>query len=106
MTKLVRSLKLNNLQYNPNRDPQVYRSVPKRPFRVQARLDGQGTARAKVEVNGTIPCNQSIELPGSFECDLSFDTPGVRVATLFVETAGESFSQDIRLDVMEHDWIG
>ena len=106
MNKLVRLIRLNNLQYNANRDPQVYRSVPHRPFRIQAVLGGTGTARAKVEVDGTIPCNQSIELPGTFACDVSFDTPGVRVATLFVETAGESFAQDIRLDVMEHEWIG
>ena len=106
MSRLVRLIKLNNLQYNANRDPQVYRSVPKRPFRIQAVLDGSGTARAKVEIDGTVPCNQSIELPGTFTCDVGFDTPGVRVATLFIESAGESFSRDIRLDVMEHDWIG
>ncbi|MHB8551510.1 MAG: hypothetical protein ACYDB8_11195 [Acidiferrobacterales bacterium] len=106
MNKLVRLIKLNNLQYNANRDPQVYRGVPRKPFHIQAMLGGQGTARAKVEIDGTIPCNQSITLPGTFTCDVSFDTPGVRVATLFVEATGESFTQDIRLDVMEHEWIG
>ncbi len=40
---------------------------------------------------------RSIELPDTFACDLNFDTPGMRVTMLFVETAGESFAQDIRL---------
>ena len=106
MSTLVKLIKLNNLQYNANRDPQVYRSVPRKPFRVQAMLDGSGTARAKLEVDGKTPCNQSINLPGTFNCDVAFDSPGVRVATLYVESTNESFSQDIRLDVMEHEWIG
>jgi hypothetical protein len=106
MSKLVKLVKLNNLQYNANRDPQVYRRVPKKPFRIQALLDGSGKARAKLEVEGKMPCNQSIDLPGTFTCEVAFDTPGVHVATLVVEGAGESYKQDIRLDVMPHEWIG
>lgn len=106
MGKLVKLVKLNNLQYNANRDPEVYRSVPKKPFRIQALLDGQGKATAKVEVEGKIPCNQSIDLPGTFTCEIAFDTPGVHVATLKIEGAGQSFKQDLRLDVMPHEWIG
>ncbi|MHB8454023.1 MAG: hypothetical protein ACYDDO_04845 [Acidiferrobacterales bacterium] len=106
MNKLVRLIKLNNLQYNANRDPQVYRSTAHKPFRIQAMLGGSGKARAKVDVDGRTPCNESVDLPGTFTCNVVFDTPGVRIATLFVEGVGESFSHDIRLDVMEHDWIG
>ncbi len=106
MNRLVKLIKLNNLQYNANRDPQVYRSLPRKPFRIQAMLGGSGKARAKVEVGGDTPCNQSIDLPGTFNCAVTFDSPGVRVATLYVESATESFSQDILLDVMEHEWIG
>jgi len=105
MSNLVKLIKLNNLQYNANRDPQVYRSIPRKPFRIQVSLGGNGNARAKVEVDGKTPCNQSVDLPGTFSCDVAFDSPGVRVATLFVESAGEFFTQDIRLDVMEHEWV-
>ncbi len=72
MKKLVKLVKVNNLQYNPNRDPEVYRRVTKENFRIQALLDGNGTAKAKVEVEGN----------------------------------GETFTQDIRLDVMDHAWVG
>lgn len=106
MSKLVKLIKLNNLQYNPNRDPEVYRRVPNKPFRIQAVLTGTGKARAKVEVEGATSCNQSVDLPGTFTCDLVFSTPGVRVATLVVEGMGESYVQHLRLDVMAHEWIG
>lgn len=106
MSRLVKLIKLNNLQYNANRDPEVYRRTPKRPFRIQALLNGSGKARAKLEVEGRVPCNQSINLPGSFTCEVAFDTPGVRIATLVIEGNGESFTQDLRLDVVEHEWIG
>lgn len=106
MSKLVKLIKLNNLQYNANRDPQVYRRTPKKPFRIQALLNGSGKAKAKVEVEGRIPCNQSIDLPGTFTCEVAFDTPGIRIATLVIEGAGESHKQEIRLDVMDHAWIG
>lgn len=107
MSKLVKLVKLNNLQYNANRDPEVYRRVPKKPFRIQALLTGTGKARAKVEVDGHItPCNRTVDLPGTFNCELSFDTPGIRIATLTVEGMGESYTQNLRLDVMAHEWIG
>lgn len=106
MSKLVKAIKLNNLQLNANRDPEVYRRVPNKPFRIQALLAGTGKARAKVEVEGATPCNQSVDLPGTFTCEIVFATPGVRVAMLTVEGMGESFTQHIRLDVMAHEWIG
>lgn len=39
MQKLVRQIRLNNLQYNALRDPAVYRRCANQPFRIQARLD-------------------------------------------------------------------
>lgn len=106
MSKLVKLVKLNNLQYNANRDPEIYRRIPNKPFRIQALLSGTGNARAMVEIDGKMPCNQSIDLPGTFTCELSFDTPGIRMATLVVEGMGESYRQSLRLDVMPHEWIG
>lgn len=106
MSKLVRIVKLNNLQYNPNRDPEVYRSVPNKAFRIQALLGGTGKAKAKLEVDGKVPCNQSLDLPNTFTCEIAFDTPGTRMATLTIEGLGENFVQDLRLDVRDHAWIG
>lgn len=106
MSKLVKLVKLNNLQYNANRDPEVYRRVPKKPFRIQALLEGAGKAKATVEVEGKVVCNQSVDLPGTFTCEVAFDTPGIRLAILKIEGAGEVYQQDLRLDVMAHEWIG
>ncbi len=108
MKKLVTLVRLNNLIYNTNRDPQVYRRVPKKPFRIQALLNGEGRARAQVLVNGEAKarCDTQINLPDTFTCELAFDTPGSRTATLLIESGGQSFRQDLRLDVMEHEWIG
>lgn len=106
MSKLVKIIKLNNLQYNPNRDPEVYRSVPNKAFRIQAVLGGTGKAKAKLEVDGGVPCTQSLDLPDTFTCEIAFDTPGTRVATLTIDGAGENYVQDLRLDVREHEWIG
>ncbi|MHB8253665.1 MAG: hypothetical protein ACYDEV_08190 [Acidiferrobacter sp.] len=108
MKKLVKLVRLNNLIYNTNRDPQIYRRVPKKPFRIQALLDGDGRAHAQVLVDGEVKarCDQQINLPDTFTCEVAFDTAGSRMATLIIESGGQSFRQDLRLDVMEHDWIG
>ncbi len=108
MKKLVTLVRLNNLIYNANRDPQVYRRVPKKPFRIQALLSGEGRAHAQVIVDGETQarCDKQINLPDTFTCELAFDTPGSRTATLVIESGGQSFRQDLRLDVIEHEWIG
>lgn len=106
MKKLVKLVKLNNLQYNPNRDPEIYRRAVNEEFRVQALLDGQGTAKARFVVDGDARCEKSITLPGTFECCVAFDTAGTRVGTLIIEANGETFTQDLRLDTREHAWIG
>lgn len=104
--KLVKLIKLNNLQYNANRDPEVYRRPVNKEFRLQALLNGNGSAKAKFVVDGKVLCEGSVNLPGTFECKFSYDTAGTRIGTLTIEGAGQHFTQDIRVDVMDHAWIG
>lgn len=107
MKKLVKLLKLNNLQFNPNRDPQVYRRLPNEPFRIQAWLDGSGSAECKIaDAAGRILGQASIDLPGVYTQEVSFPTAGARVVTLTVASGGESVSENLRLDVLDHAWIG
>lgn len=107
MGKLVKLIRLNNLEYNTNRDPSVYRRVVDKPFRIQALLGGSGEATAHVEVEGKTVCAQKLSLPGTYTCEgVSFNTPGLRIATVVIQGAGETFRQDLKLDVMEHAWIG
>ena len=104
---LVKLIKLNNLQYNPNRDPAVYRRCVNQPFRIQALLDGASEARcALYDAQGKVVVEKSIARPGAFTHEVAFDTPGTRIVTLTVEGNGQKFSQDLRLDVLEHAWIG
>jgi hypothetical protein len=105
MQKLVRLLKLNNLEYNPNRDPQFYRRTPGQEFRLQALLGGSGAAKARLVVEGRSLCEEKVAMPGTFECRFSFPSPGSRIATLTIEANGTLFRRDIRLDV-EEQWIG
>lgn len=107
MKKLVKMVKLNNLQYNPNRDPGVYRRCPNETFRIQALLEGAGQARCKIiDQAGKTVAERIVVLPGIFNHELSFPTPGVRVLTLEVESNAEKFRQDLRLDVLDHSWVG
>lgn len=99
---LIKMIKINGLQYNSNRDPQVYRRSVNEPFRIQALLAGDGTARCTLrDAAHQIIAEKAIALPGTFTHELAFATPGVRIVTLAAEGAGQKFSQDLRLDVME-----
>lgn len=107
MKKLVKLVKVNNLQYNANRDPEVYRRSINEHFRIQALVDGSGAVKCKLlDVTGKALNEQTVNAPGSYTHEISFATPGVRIVTLLVEGNGEKFTQDLRLDVMEHAWIG
>lgn len=107
MKKLVKLVKVNNLQYNVNRDPEVYRRNANENFRIQALVDGSGAVKCKLlDSTGKTLHEQTINAPGTYTHEISFATPGVRVVTLVVEGNGEKFTQDLRLDVMEHTWIG
>ena len=106
MQKLVKLVKVNNLQYNANRDPEFYRRTPNQEFRIQALLGDTGTAKGRFEVDGKILGESTISLPGTFESRCSFSTPGTRIGRLTIEGNGETYRQDIRLDVLEHEWVG
>ena len=108
MAKLVKMIKLNNLQYNPNRDPQVYRRCVGEPFRIQASIDGEGTARVTLAntADGTRLAEGRVMLPASYTQELRFPSPGTRMVTLSIEGEGQKFTQDLRLDVMEHALAG
>ncbi|MDD3761263.1 MAG: hypothetical protein PHO57_10600 [Acidithiobacillus sp.] len=103
---LVKMVKLNNLQYNANRDPQVYRRVVGHPFRIQAMLDGQGTAKVTLTCEGKTLKESNIELPGMFSYELTFKDAGVRVATLTVSSDGQSESHELLLDTEAHAKVG
>ena len=105
--KLVKLIKLNNLQYNALRDPAVYRRCANEPFRIQALLAGKGEAHCTLsDQAGKVIVEKHIALPGMFDHEIAFSTPGVRVVTLAIEGNGEKFVQDLRLDVLEHAWVG
>jgi hypothetical protein len=105
--KLVKLVKLNNLQYNPNRDPQVYRRVAGQPFRIQALLEGAGTAKCIVrDAAGKALVERDVPAPGTFTHELAYDKPGQYLVTLEVSRGGETFAQPLRLDVLEHAWVG
>ncbi len=104
--KLVKLVKLNNLQYNPNRDPNVYRRPVNKEFRLQALLDGQGSAKASFTVDGKTLCESTVQLPGTFECKFKFPQADTHIGELVIEGHGETYRQNIRIDVVEHEWIG
>jgi hypothetical protein len=41
-----------------------------------------------------------------FTHEIAFPSAGVRIVTLAIEGNGEKFAQDLRLDVLEHAWVG
>ncbi|MFA7496397.1 MAG: hypothetical protein AB7C98_02565 [Acidithiobacillus sp.] len=105
-TKLVKMVKLNNLQYNANRDPQVYRRVAGHPFRIQAMLEGKGSAKVTITCEGKTLKDASIELPGIFSYEITFKDAGIRIATLTVSVDGASESHDLLLDTEAHAKVG
>ncbi|HQU16048.1 MAG: hypothetical protein B7Z66_01015 [Chromatiales bacterium 21-64-14] len=106
MQPLVKQIKLNNVQYHLNRDPEFYRRTPDQEFRVQAFLDGSGTVDVQFEAEDRTLCETRIPLPGMFDCRFRFDTPGTRIGTLTITQGDETRRREIRLDVNEHHWIG
>ena len=98
---LVRMLKLNGLQYNPNRDPQVYRRTVGEAFALQALLDGAGEAECRVtDAAGALLASGRIARPGVFKAELKSDRPGSRLVTLRVVSGAETFEQSLRLDAL------
>lgn len=104
---LIKMIKINSVQYNPNRDPQVYRRTVNEIFCIQAVLGGSGTARCALrDAKNKVIAEKAVALPGIFTHELSFSTPGIRLVTLSIEGNGQKSSRDLRLDVMEHEWVG
>ena len=104
---LVKFVKLNNLQYNANRDPQVYRRVVGEKFRIQAFLAGTGTAHCELrDAAGASIMRREVAPPGPFEVEVAYDAAGQYVVTLEVTRGAEHFAQYLRLDVLEHAWVG
>ncbi|MCU0896053.1 MAG: hypothetical protein MUC55_00975 [Burkholderiales bacterium] len=107
MKQLVKQVRLNNLQYNANRDPQVYRRTANQAFRIQALLGGSGPAQVTLTgADGKTIASASVDAPGTFTHELRYATAGTRVVSLEVARGAEKFRQDLRLDVLEHAWIG
>lgn len=107
MSKLVKLVRLNGLQFNANRDPQVYRRVVGDAFRIQALLAEGGSVRCMLrDAGGQVLATAEIPGGGTFTHELKFDAPGVYVVTLAAERGGEAYAQDLRLDVLEHAWVG
>ena len=107
MGKLVKLVRLNGLQYNANRDPQVYRRVVGEPFRIQALMDAGAAARCTLQdATGQVLVSTDVPAGGTFSHDLKFDAPGVHIVTLVAARNGQSFAQDLRLDVLAHAWVG
>lgn len=105
MINAIKVIRVNNMIYNANRDPQVYRRLANEDFRIEADLQGEGNARVTFEADGKTE-TQSVTLPGKFDMKISFDTPSTRVGTLVVDVNGDISSSYVRLDVLDHAWIG
>ncbi len=104
---IINSIKINNLQYNTLRDPQVYRRVAGENFRIQVILAGSGPVRVMLtDAQGVNLAQGEIQAPGTFSHELSFAKPGVRIVTITAQHADRSESQNMRLDVMARAWVG
>jgi hypothetical protein len=107
MKKLVKLVKLNNLEYNANRDPAVYRRCANENFRIQALIEGTGKVECSLtDSSGKLLNQQSVDAPGTYTHEIGFATPGVRIVTLTIKGQGQTITQDLLLDVMEHAWHG
>ena len=106
MENPIKQVKLNQLEYNPNRDPQVYRRVINKSFDLSVRLAGSGSAKVSLIADGVTLAESDVSLPGNFAASPSFDSAGTRLGTVTVNKDGESYTTHVRFDVMEHDWIG
>ncbi len=99
--QLMKMIKINKLQYNPNRDPQVYRRMVNESFRIEVVFGSSGTVRCALrDAKNRVIAEKAVAAPGTFIHELSFPTPGTRLVTLLVEGNGQQSSRDLRLDVM------
>ena len=106
MENPIKQINLNQLQYNPNRDPQVYRRTINKPFNLKVLLSGSGSANVSLIIEGNTVATQSIQMPGTFDYSQSFETAGSRVAMISVDVGDNHWQSHVRLDVLAKDWIG
>lgn len=105
--KLINIIKINNLQYNALRDPQVYRRLAGEAIRIQAVIGGSERAQVTLtDEKGVVLAQREVLAPDTFSHELTFAKPGVRIVTLTAQHADRSESHDLRLDVMAHEWVG
>lgn len=104
---IVKMIRINSLQYNAGRDPQVYRRVAGQPFRIQVIVAGAGSAHITLaDEKGASLVQGDVPASGTFSHELTFAKPGVRIVTITAQQADRSESRDVRLDVMAHAWVG
>ena len=104
MANPITRIKLNNVQYNSNRDPQVFRRVINKPFRLEVVLAGSGSANVSLTVAGKTLSEESVTLPGTFDCAVEFDTAASHLGTINIDVNGETFTDYVRFDVTETPW--
>ncbi len=105
--QIIKFIKINNLQYNALRDPQVYRRVAGEPFRIQVVVEGTGSVHVTLaDEKGALLAEGDVQPPGTFSHELAFAKPGVRIVNITAQQADRSESLNMRLDVMAHAWVG
>ena len=104
MSNPISIIKLNNVQYNSNRDPQVFRRVINSPFRLQVYLTGTGSANVSLTTADKTLAQETVNLPGVFDCNVEFDTAASHLGTVNVELNGETHKDYVRFDVTETPW--
>jgi hypothetical protein len=101
MAPLVRRVLVNGLQYNANRDPQVYRRTPGVPFRIQALVDGRGATHvALVDAAGNAIAAADVTAPATWTHEVAYADVGSRPVRLQASRGSDAFALDLRLDVV------
>lgn len=104
---VIKFIKINNLQYNPQRDPQAYRGIAGAALRIQVAVGSSGPTRVSLaDEKGALLGEGQVQGPGTFSHELNWIHPGVRIVTVTAQHAEHSESRDLRLDIMAHAWIG
>ena len=104
---IINMIKINNLQFNALRDPQVYRRAGGEPFRIQVVVAGRDTVQVTLtDEKGASLAQGNVQAPGTFSHELTYAKPGVRIVTVTAQHADHRESRDLRLDVMAHAWVG
>jgi len=106
MNRLIRSVQINGVEFNSNRDPQFYRRSVNEPFSIQLFLTGTGRADATMEIAGEGEDAKSVELPGRIAWEARFESAGTRVGRVTVTCGDQSEYRDLRFDVEAHAWVG